>query len=370
MPVDFFTRNFAPGPVFGWICLAAALLIPWLFYNERKNRAGTPVRFSSNTLLREVGRSWVLRMRWLPALVRSLAIVAIIVALARPQSSGAYSDAREGIAVQMVLDISGSMAEQDFLLDGQWVRRLDAVKRVFKEFVLGGDELSGRENDLIGMSTFAMFAETPCPLTLDHGTLASILEETEIPGFVNGRQIRKDREADFTALGDAIVLATDDLRRAGEQAVAGVPGAEAAKSRVMILLTDGEDNPPRFRDVNEPPDPIEVARVAARLGIKIYTIGAVGDTRRNRGFLPRMGVQVDERALKEIADITGGKYFRATDTDSLVTIYEEIDTLEKRSTGERMYRDNIYAARVAMIVALSLLVFEVLLVNTRFRQVP
>ncbi|MGB0716375.1 MAG: vWA domain-containing protein [Phycisphaerae bacterium] len=367
---ELLSRQFAPGPVFGWVCLAAILLIPWVWINLLRNRANVAVRFSSSSLLRELGTSWVQRLRWLPAFIRSLAIVAIIVALARPQSAGAYRDTREGIAIQMVLDISGSMAQDDFLIDGQWVRRLDAVKRVFRDFVLGGEGLPGRENDLIGMSTFAMFAENPCPLTLDHGTLASILKETEIPGWVNGRQVREDQEADYTGLGDAIVLASDNLRRAGEQALAGVPGAEAAKSRVMILLTDGKDNPPPFRDVASAPDPIEAAKVAARLGVKIYTIGAVGDQRRQGGFFGRRGMQVDERALKEIAQTTGGKYFRATDTDSLITIYEEIDSLEKRSTGERSYRDNIYAARVAMIVALSLVLFEVLLVNTRFRQVP
>ncbi|MHC5111607.1 MAG: VWA domain-containing protein [Planctomycetota bacterium] len=370
--IDFLSDHFAPGPVFGWLCLASLLLIPVAWWRFVRNRGGVTVRYSSAALLGAVGSSWAMRLRFLPTLLRSLALVALAVALARPQSPGAYRDTAEGIAIQMVLDISGSMSEEDFLLDGRWVRRLDAVKKVFKDFTIGDDDLKGRDQDLIGMTTFAMFAESPCPLTLDHATLAGLLDETEIPGWVDGRQVRADEEADYTSLGDAIVLATDDLRRAGEQAVAGVPGAEAAKSRVMILLTDGADNPPPFRGVAQAPDPEESARIAARLGIKIYTIGAVGSQRRQGGlgFFGARGMQVDERALKRIAQLTGGKYFRATDTDSLVTIYEEIDALERRTTGERTFKDNVYAARVAMLVALSLLMTELLLVNTRFRRVP
>jgi Ca-activated chloride channel family protein len=218
-----------------------------------------------------------------------------------------------------------------------------------------------------------MFADSPCPLTLDHASLVNLLEETEIPGWVDGRQVREDMESGYTALGDAIVLATDDLRRAGEQAVAGVPGAERVKSRVMILLTDGADNPAKFRGGPPPPSPLEAAKVAARLGIKVYTIGAVGSARRPRGAFGIFGgprAQVDEALLKRIAGITEGKYFRATDMDSLRTIYAEIDELERRRTGERSFQDNVYAAKVAMLIALGLLMGELVLANTRYRKIP
>jgi Ca-activated chloride channel family protein len=300
-------------------------------------------------------------------------VLALIVALARPQSPGTYRDTSEGIAIQMVLDVSGSMAEQDFALDGRWTRRLDAVKRVFRDFVLGRGSLGGRENDLIGMTAFAMYADSPCPLTLDHASLVNLLGETDIPGWVDGKQVREDMEAGYTALGDAIVLATDDLRRAGDQAIAGVPGAETAKSRVMILLTDGADNPPQIPNAPPAPNPIEAAKVAARLGIKIYTIGAVGSTRRPRdsfGFFGRPRAQVDERLLKRVAEITGAEYFRATDTDSLRTIYDKIDQLERRRTGERSFQDNVQAARMAMLIGLVLLMGELVLVNTRYRKIP
>ncbi|MFQ5496058.1 MAG: VWA domain-containing protein, partial [Phycisphaerae bacterium] len=171
----------------------------------------------------------------------------------------------------------------------------------------------------------------------------------------------------YTALGDAIALAADDLRRAGEQAVRGVPGAEAAKSRIMILLTDGRNNPADLPQA-DPPDPLEAARVAATLGIKIYTIGAIGPGGQSRN--PFRRAAVDEPTLREIARLTGGKYFRATDADSLVTVYDEIDRLERRRTGERRYHDNVLAAKLAMLAALGLVMAELMLVNTRYRTIP
>jgi Ca-activated chloride channel family protein len=201
----------------------------------------------------------------------------------------------------------------------------------------------------------------------------NLLRETEIPGWVDRRQVRQDEEAGYTALGDAVAIATDDLRRAGEQAIAGVPGAEAATSRVMILLTDGKNNPAPIAGT-EPPDPAEAARVAATLGIKIYTIGAVGGAPPARpdafSLLLSRRQEVDEPMLRRIAQATGGKYFRATDVDSLVTIYDEIDRLERKSTGERSYRDDIRAASLAMSAGLGLLALELLLSCTRFRRIP
>jgi Ca-activated chloride channel family protein len=369
--MEWFQERFAPGPVFLWVCLALLLLIPLLWVRAAGASRRPTVRFSSLRLLEGLRPTWAVRLWFVPPVLRTLAVLCLIVALARPQSGGEYRDTSEGIAVQMVLDVSGSMQEDDFVMNDRRVRRLDAVKKVFSDFVLGAGKLPGREGDLIGMTTFAMFADTVCPLTLDHGSLSDLLKQTDIPGFVNGQQVRAEEEAGYTALGDAIILATDDLRRAGEQAVAGVPGAEAAKSRVMILLTDGADNPPRIAG-STPPSPIEAAKVAATLGIKIYTIGAGSSEPRQgfQGFFAVRRPEFDETALKEIAAATGGKYFRATDTDSLVTICDEIDKLERRKTGERAFHDNIAAARVAMLAGLGLLMGELVLVNTRYRRIP
>lgn len=370
--MEWLGERFNPGPLFAWACVAFLFLMPtvWL-YARRRGRRPT-LRFSSVSCLMALGSTWALRTRFVIPLLRTLAIAALLVALARPQSGGEYRDTSEGIAIQMVLDVSGSMSEEDFVIDNTRVRRLDAVKKVFRDFVLGQSTLGGRESDLIGMTTFAQYADTPCPLTLDHGSLADLLAETEIPGWVAGRQVRENPEAGYTGLGDAIALATDDLRRAGEQAVAGVPGSEPAKSRVMILLTDGENNPAVIPQAPAPPDPLEAAKVAARLGIKIYTIGAVGSapSRPQFGFFQQRRAGVDERLLKRVAALTGGEYFRATDTDSLISIYEAIDKLERHHTGERSFHDNTYAAKIAMLTALGLLMFELFLVNTRYRTIP
>jgi Ca-activated chloride channel family protein len=371
----FFEERFGPGPIFFWMCIAFLGLIPLVWVRARTERIRPAVRFSSLSLFRGVGATLTMRARFILPLLRTLAILALIFALARPRSGGRFRDTREGIAIQMVLDVSGSMAEEDFVINGRPARRLDAVKAVFEKFVLGESGLPGRENDLIGMTTFAMLADTPCPLTLDHGSLVDLLRQTEIPGWVDGRQVRQSEEAGFTSLGDAIALATDDLRRAGEQAVAGVPGAEAAKSRIMVLLTDGKDNPPRPQPGMPPAtNPLEAAKVAATLGVKIYTIGAIGGGRT----APRGGLgvfvtplaAVDEPLLQAIAAATGGKYFRATDADSLAQIYREIDQLEKRKTGEREFQDDIRAATMAMLIGLGCLLLEFFLVNTRFRRIP
>lgn len=370
--MEYLADRFAPGPLFAWLCIPFALLIPMVWIRYFRVRRTPAVRFSSLTLLRGLSRSWAIRARVLIPLLRTVAILALIVALARPQSGGKYSDAREGIAIQMVLDVSGSMAEQDFLLNGRPARRMDVVKAVFEDFVLGRDSLGGRENDLIGMTTFAMYADTPCPLTLDHPSLVELLRATDIPGWVNGQRLVEDPEGGFTSLGDGIVLATDDLRRAGEQAVVGVPGAEAAKSRIMILLTDGKDNPPKPEGSGpKPANPIDAAKVAATLGIKIYTIGAIGGTaRRTFSIFGGGRAEVDEPMLQQIAAATGGKYFRATDQESLIEVYDEIDRLERRKTGEREFQDDIRAAKWAMLAALGCLMGELFLVNTRFRRIP
>lgn len=366
--IDRIRTLFEPGPLFTPLCIVMLALIPLVWWRARRGRSRPTMRFSSVDGLALLGSSWAIRSAFVVPLLRTLALLALIFAMARPQAGGEVIDTRQGIAIQMVLDVSGSMSERDFRIDGQPARRVDAVKRVFRDFVIGADGLSGRPNDMIGMTTFAMYADTRCPLTLDHANLVNLLDETEIPGWIDGVERYRHPEADYTSLGDAIVLGTDELRRAGEQARAGIAGAEAAKSLVMILLTDGADNPPpQHRDTA--PNPIEAAELASELGIKVYTIGAVGASGLGRrgGFFGR---QVDEPTLRKIAENTGGKYFRATDTRSLETIYEEIDRLERHVTGERTYQDDTRAANIAMLAALGLLAGEALLVSTRYRRVP
>ncbi len=178
-------------------------------------------------------------------------------------------------------------------------------------------------------------------------------------------------------MGDAIALATDDLRRAGDQAVAGVPGAEAAKSRVMILLTDGANNPAPLAQA-DPPDPIDAARVAATLGIKIYTIGAgtpegglvpVDDPVRGRRYL-RVENDIDEEMLQKIASLTGGRYFRATSEGMLATIYQRIGELEKTKIEVKHFTTYEELAPKLMLVAMVLLLLELLAGATISRGLP
>jgi Ca-activated chloride channel family protein len=369
--MHWLAERFAPGSPFAVLCVLFLLGTVLIWWRPRRVSARPTVRFGSILGLRLLSHGIAARVTWLPKVLRTLAVLALAFALARPQSGGEVRDLREGIAIQMVMDVSGSMSETDFVLGGRRVRRLDAVKEVFRDFVLGTGGLHGRTNDLIGMTTFAMYPDTRCPLTTDHANLVNLLDTTEIPGWVEGRQRFRHAEANYTSLGDAITLATDELRRAGEQAVAGIPGAEAAKSRVMILLTDGANNPPPDA-VGRAPKPQDAAKLAAELGIRIYTIGAVGSAARDtsRGLFASPRADVDEPTLKAVADITGAKYFRATDSESLRAVYADIDELERRSTGERTYRDNAAAARTAMLVGLGLLMGEVLLVNTVLRRIP
>ena len=134
---EWIDERFGPGPLFGWLCVVFLVPVVFVWVRARASHQYAPLRFSSLDLLKGVGATFVTRTRFVLPLLRTLAVLALIVAMARPQSGGAYFDASEGIAIQMVLDVSGSMAEEDFILDGRRVRRLDAVKRVFEDFVLG-----------------------------------------------------------------------------------------------------------------------------------------------------------------------------------------------------------------------------------------
>lgn len=372
----FGISRFAPGPWYGAVCVLMLLTLPWVWWISRPGARGATLRFSDVGLLIGLPRSLRQRVWFIPPLLRTLALLMLIFSLARPQSVGAARTNARGIAIDMVLDVSGSMAEEDFVIDGRSARRLDAVKQVFKDFVLGEEGLSGRPNDLIGMVVFAMYPDVKCPLTLDHGNLVDLLRKTEIPGFVDGQQRYQHPEANFTAIGDAIVTATDQLRQASEKAVEGTRGAEVARSLVMILLSDGANHPAPGLAADSP-DPVEAAKLAASLGIKIYTIGAVGNSlsQGGRDLFSRLlrggaGNSVDEESLKAVAAAAGGRYFRATDIESLRTIYDEIDKLERRSTGERVYNDHTAAARLAALIGLILLGLELTLTQMLFRKIP
>jgi Ca-activated chloride channel family protein len=252
----------------------------------------------------------------------------------------------------------------DFELNGERVNRLAAVKHVFREFVTGGQNLSGRPDDLIGLVAFGGYAEAKAPLTLDHGALLQVLDTVEIPqpiedarGRVINEQLLEEEMA--TAIGDSVLVAVDRLK--------GVQ----AKSKAIILLSDGEQT----AGVAQPQQAAEAAKA---FGIKIYTIG-VGTTERvpfpavdefgRQVLVPQM-VRMDEATLKMMADTTGGKYFNAKDTQTLADVYAAIDRLEKTATEGRLYTEYRELYAWLLLPGLGLVLLEVVLSATRFRALP
>jgi Ca-activated chloride channel family protein len=294
------------------------------------------------------------------------------VCLARPQiADQEIRRLSEGIAIQLVVDRSGSMRAMDFRIDERQVDRLEAVRRVVRQFILGGESLAGRPHDLIGLITFATFPDSTCPLTMDHEhTVLTIDQVQPAEGSESG-----------TAIGEAIALGVERLHSLDQQSTQ--LGRRQVRSKIMIVLTDGENNRGEI-------DPKTAAELATTFGIRVYTIGAgtanavapipVTDV-FGRTRMQEVPVSIDEDTLKEIAEITGGQYFRATDTDSLAAIYATIDQLEKTEIEERRY---VHYRELAvepfalggrtlpplLLGVFLLLAAEMLLAQTKFRTVP
>lgn len=328
--------------------LLLLLIVPayWLF---QLRRLGRPViRFSSLATLHSAAGSWSSRLRLILPVLRTVAIVCLVVAVARPQKADETSSIyTEGIAIQMVVDTSSSMFDID-LAPQKRKTRLDVVKDVFRRFVIGDDELPGRPNDLVGTIRFARYADSICPLTLDRDALLNVLDHVQI--------VRPNSPEDGTAIGAGLALAVErlkDLKRitgSGEQLV--------IKSRVVILLTDGENN---IDEVT----PQQAGDLAALNGIKVYTILAGLGRRGTFGRLP-----VDDADLKRIAEVTGGKHFRARDEQSLTAIYEEIDQLERTKTEERRFLRWGELSFGWLVAAFVCLAVQTMLEATRLRKIP
>ena len=267
------------------------------------------VLFSSIATFKPLPVTWMQRVRRTLPWLYGLGLILLTIALARPQSGKSESRMTgEGIAIEIVLDVSGSMEALDFELDGQNVNRLEAVKHVITDFAIGSNDgkLAGRNDDLIGVVAFGGFADSKCPLTLDHGALVDIIDSLQIPKPVRdgqGRILNADmmQEELATAIGDGLALAADRLRDA------------KAKSKVMVLLTDGDNNAGVI-------EPREAAVIAKELGIKVYTIGIGSndvvpvpqEDEFGRTVLVPARFRVDEELLREIAQTTGGTYFHAS----------------------------------------------------------
>jgi Ca-activated chloride channel family protein len=247
----------------------------------------------------------------------------------------------------MVVDVSGSMVNTDFLWDGQAISRLDAVKKAIRLFVEGGtapdgETLPGRPDDLVGLVVYATRPETACPLTLNHGVLLQILDQ-QMP-----RMLATEAT---TNTGDALAWALYSLQKA------------AAKRKVVVLLTDGEHNVP-------PPalDPLQAAHLAGNLGIPIYAIHAGSET-DNDGTASEESMKT-KRRLVRVAHISKGRYFRASDSDALLGIYEQIDRLERQEIQSFQYRR--YAEGFAWFALASFVVWFAIqaLETTIWRKVP
>ncbi len=324
-------------PYFLFLLLIIPVLV-WIHLRRKTPRTVT-LQYSNLEVVKTVKRSRWAGYRHILFGLRMLAVALFIVALARPQSGIREEEVTtEGIDIILALDISSSMLAEDF----KPKNRLEVAKLVAEKFV------RGRKNDRIGMVVFAGQSYTQCPLTLDYGVLLQFIRDVKI-GLVE----------DGTAIGMAIANAVNRLR------------GSKAKSKVVILLTDGRNNAGEL-------DPITAAQIARAMGVRIYTIG-VGS--RGTALYPiydpifgkryqRLPVEIDEDLLKKIAQITGGKYFRAVDKTSLEKIFEEIGKLEKTKIQVKEYTR--YEELFPYFLGLALILFglELVLANTKFRKIP
>ncbi|MEZ6087656.1 MAG: VWA domain-containing protein [Pirellulaceae bacterium] len=331
--------------------LLIALLAPIVYRLASQTRS--VIAYSSLSILDVGQRTWRVRLAKLPAFLMTLTFLAASIAFAGPRTPDAETKiSREGIAIMMVVDHSSSMNARDLVKDDMGIDRLQVVKDVFRQFVLGdsGAAGQGRPDDTIGLIAFAGYADSLCPLTLDHGNLVSILNDVQL--------VRREDE-DGTAIGDGLALAVERLR------------TSEAKSRVVILLTDGVNNAGTI-------DPEKAAEIAAVNQIKVYCIGAgtnglapipmqdpFGRTR-----LVRAEVEIDEKTLQKIADITDGKYFRAVDSEGLRQIYEQIDQLERTEITEFRYLQYTEHYGTFALAGLALLGCSILLGSTVFKTLP
>ncbi len=322
------------------LVLGLLLLLPLLIWVQNRwvaRRAGA-LRFSALESIRNTGKGrsrWAFRVPWF---LRVMALATLIVALARPQT-GLTSESvqTQGIDIVLAMDVSSSMLAEDLEPN-----RLEAAKQVAADFVMG------RRNDRIGLVAFAGEAYTQAPLTLDYGVIVGLLGDLDV-GMIE----------DGTAVGMGLATAVKRLQ------------ASDAESKVVVLLTDGRSNRGEI-------GPTTAAKMAQALGVRVYTIGAgtrgtarvpVDDPFVGRRYV-NMRVDLDEPTLQEVAELTEGRYFRATDRESLADVYEEIDALE--TTEIQVDHFTRYGERFPLILGagLLLLLVEIGLGQTALRKLP
>ncbi|MBI1227848.1 MAG: VWA domain-containing protein [Bacteroidetes bacterium] len=316
------------------------LLLPLVVWLRNRRGQAQEASVKMPTLEAAAGmKSWKADLQKLLPLLRALAFIALVVAMARPQLTLKKEDIKaEGIDIFLAIDLSSSMLAQDFQPD-----RLEVCKRVAAEFV------EKRQYDRIGLAVFSGEAFTQCPLTTDHRVLTD---------FIEG--LRCGILEDGTAIGMGLATAVNRIKDS------------PSKSKVVILLTDGVNNAGYVK-------PLTAAEIAKEFGVKVYTIGvgqegtAVSPISRRIDGSYVMGmarVEIDEELLKQISDMTGGKYFRATTARSLERIYDEIDRLEKTEievTSVKRYSEEFYRF---VWVGICLILIELFLRYTILRSIP
>ena len=325
-------------PEFLSLLVFVPIIVVWYF--RRMKKASGTIRFSNLGNIKDISSTPSRKYRHIIFVLRIIVIVLLIIAFARPQSGIKEEKViTEGIDIILAMDVSSSMLAEDL---ARHRNRLDVAKEVAAEFI------KGRTNDRIGMVVFSGKSFTQCPLTLDYGILLKFLKDIHI-GMIE----------DGTAIGMAIANCVNRLRNS------------KAKSKVVILLTDGRNNRGEI-------DPITAARLAEALKVRIYAIGAgkrgealypIDDPFLGKRYVP-MKVDIDEDVLMQIANTTGGKYFRATDKTSLERIYQEIGEMEKTKIEVKEFTRYTELFVNFLLAALAFLILEIILANTRFRKIP
>ncbi len=322
-------------PKFFLLFITIPLMIIWYWFKHRKSQAELQV--STFEGFEKAGKSVKESFLHLLFILRLLTISALIIALARPQSSSSRRDVNvEGIDIIIAQDISGSMLAEDFKPN-----RLGAAKKEAVGFI------NGRPNDRIGLVVFSGESFTQCPITTDHTVLNNLMEKIE-SGMIE----------DGTAIGDGLATAVTRLKES------------KAFSKVIILLTDGINNMGSI-------DPLSAAEIAKLYKVRVYTVGVGTLGMAPYPFKTPFGIQyqnvdvkIDEPLLQKIALMTGGEYFRATNNKKLETIYKEIDKLEKSKIDVLEFRKKHEEFLVIALIALGLLLLEVILRNTLLRTTP
>lgn len=324
--------------------LLLLLAIPYvIWYVMYRKKSEPTIRMADTFAFRYAPRSWRVTLMPIQLLLRLACFALLVLVLARPQTQNSWKNQTvEGIDIMLAMDVSTSMLAEDLKPN-----RIEAAKQVASEFI------AGRQNDNIGLSIFAGEAFTQCPMTTDHSSLLSLLQN------VRTDIAQRGLIEDGTAIGMGLANAVSRLKDS------------KAKSRVVILLTDGSNN---RGDIS----PLTAAEIAKSFGIRVYTIGVgTNGTARYPYPMPGGGVQyvnmpveIDTKTLKSIASSTDGDFYRATNTQELRGIYKEIDKLEKSKLNVKKYSRRYEAYQPFALAAFLLLLLEVLFRITIFRRIP